>query len=75
MINPLHTAQAEMETAFKPQNEFEFLSKLSGTGVIPLLALKYFFNVKLTFEMVTVRGQQHTFSTHERMFLRKCQRF
>ena len=25
--------------------------------------------------MSTVRGQQHSFSTHERMFLRKCQRF
>ena len=29
------------------------------------------FEVKLTFEMLTVRGQQHSFSTHERMFLRK----
>ena len=31
--------------------------------------------VKLTFEMLTVRGQQHSFSTHERMFLWKCQSF
>ena len=30
---------------------------------------------KLTFEMITVRGQQHSFSTHERLFLWKCQRF
>ena len=34
-----------------------------------------FFLVKLTFEMLTVRGQQHSFSTHERMFLWKCQSF
>ena len=27
------------------------------------------FYVKLTFEMFTVRGQQHPYSTHERMFL------
>ena len=33
------------------------------------------FEVKLTFEMLTVRGQQHSFSTHERVFLRKCQNF
>ena len=26
-------------------------------------------------EMLTVRGQQHSFSTHERMFLWKCQSF
>ena len=29
--------------------------------------------MKLAFEMLTVRGQQHSFSTHERMFLGKCQ--
>ena len=34
-----------------------------------------YFEVKLTFEMLTVRGQQHSFSTHERMFLWKCQSF
>ena len=33
------------------------------------------FEVKLTFEMLTVRGQQHSFSTHERVFLWKCQSF
>ena len=27
------------------------------------------FEVKLTFEMLTVRGQQHSFSTHERVFV------
>ena len=27
------------------------------------------------FEMLTVRGQQHSFSTHERMFLGQCQSF
>ena len=35
----------------------------------------YIFEVKLTFEMITVRGQQHSFSTYERMFLWKCQSF
>ena len=30
---------------------------------------------ELRFEMLTVRGQQHSFSTHERVFLWKCQRF
>ena len=34
-----------------------------------------YFQVKLTFEMLTVCGQQHSFSTHERMFLWKCQSF
>ena len=29
---------------------------------------EYFFKVKLTFEMLTVRGQQYSFSTHERVF-------
>ena len=33
------------------------------------------FEVKLTFEMLTVRGQQHSSSTPERMFLWKCQSF
>ena len=33
------------------------------------------FEVKLIFEMLTVRGQPHSFSTHERMFLWKCQVF
>ena len=35
----------------------------------------YIFEVKLTFEMLTVREQQHIFSTHERMFIWKCQSF
>ena len=33
------------------------------------------FEVKLTFEMLTVRGQQHSFSTYGWMFLWKCQSF
>ena len=40
-----------------------------------LLVGWHFFKVKLTFEMLTVRGQQHSFSTHERVFLWKCQSF
>ena len=36
---------------------------------------KDIFQVKLTFEILTVRGHQHSFSTHERVFLWKCQRF
>ena len=34
-----------------------------------------YFWTKLTFEMLTVRGKQHSFSTHERMFMWKCQSF
>ena len=34
----------------------------------------YIFEVKLLFEMLTVRGKRH-FSTHERVFLWKCQSF
>ena len=33
------------------------------------------FKVELTFEMLTVRGQRHSFSTRERMFLWKYWRF
>ena len=33
------------------------------------------FEVKVTIEMLTVRGQQHSFSTHERVFLWKYQSF
>ena len=32
-------------------------------------ALNDIFEVKLTVELLTVRGQQHSFSTHERVFL------
>ena len=41
----------------------------TGSGGIDI------FKVKLTLEMLAVRGQQHSFSTHERVFLWKCQRF
>ena len=41
----------------------------TGSGGIDI------FEVKLTFEMLTVRGQQHSFSTHERMFLWNWQSF
>ena len=34
-----------------------------------------YFLVKLIFEMLTVRSQQHSFSTDSRMFFWKCQRF
>ena len=40
-------------------------------GLVSLI----FFKVKFTFEMLTLRGQQHSISTHERMFLWKCQSF
>ena len=33
------------------------------------------FEVKLTFDFSTVHGQQHSFSTHERMLFWKCQSF
>ena len=41
----------------------------TGSGGIDI------FEVKLTFDMLTVRGQQHSFSAHERVFLWKCQSF
>ena len=41
----------------------------TGSGGIDI------FEVKLTFDMLTVRGQQHSFSTHERAFLWKCQSY
>ena len=41
----------------------------TGSGGIDI------FEVKLTFAMLTVRGQQHSFSTHERGLLWKCQSF
>ena len=34
-----------------------------------------YFEVKLTFQILTVRGQQHSFLTHQRVFLWKCQSF
>ena len=53
------------------------LSYQGQTIAVPLLLNtssggKDIFEVKLTFEMLTVRGQQHSFSTHERVFLGKC---
>ena len=41
----------------------------TGFGIIDI------FEVKLPFEMSTVCGQQHSFSTHERVFLWKSQSF
>ena len=36
---------------------------------------KDIFEVKLKFGMLTVRGQQHSYSTHKLVFLWKCQSF
>ena len=47
-----------------------FYSTYCHMGLLPDI-----FEVKLTFEMLTVLGQQHSFSTHERIFLWKCQSF
>ena len=52
----------------------------TGTKLIPVLVSYTWphvdiFEVKLTFEMLTMRGHQHSFSTHERLFLWKCQSF
>ena len=41
----------------------------TGSGSIDI------FEVKITFEMLTVHGQQHSFLAHERVFLWKCQSF
>ena len=45
------------------------MSGNTGSGRIDV------FDIKVTFEMLTARGQQHSFSTHERMFLWKYQSF
>ena len=39
------------------------------------LVVQIFFEVKWTFEMLTVRGQHHSFSRHGLLFLWKCQFF
>ena len=57
--------------------QFTYMQKCSR--VINSLVITYMIwpflivEVKLTFEMLTVHGQQHSFSTHERVFLWKCQ--
>ena len=43
--------------------------------IINIYIYLYIYKVKLTFELLIVRGQQHSFSTHERMLLWKCQSF
>ena len=54
-----------------------YLFELSGPDICcPMLLNSGFgginiFAVKLTFDMLSVRGQQHSFLTHERMFLWK----
>ena len=46
------------------------------TGVYQACATVFFiFEVKLAFEMLTVLGKQHSFLTHERVFLGQCQSF
>ena len=50
-------------------------NKTTKWSNVTCTTLKIFFEVKLTFEMLTVRGQQHSFSTHERVFLWNCQSF
>ena len=47
---------------------------LQSLGCLIIIYI-YIFEVKLTFEMLTARGQQHSFSTQERVFLWKCQSF
>ena len=44
-----------------------------STNNIRTIVIIAIFEVKLTFEMLTVCGQQHSFSTHERVFWWKCQ--
>ena len=61
---------ADCSNPFSYQGQtFDLLVLNTGSGVI------YIFGVKLTFELLTVCGQQHSFSTHERMPLWKYQSF
>ena len=40
-----------------------------------IINITWYLKVKLTLEMLTVRGLQHSILTHERVYLRKCQSF
>ena len=46
-----------------------------GESEIVYLIDIHIFVVKLTTKILTMRGQQHSFSTHERKFLWKCRSF
>ena len=62
-IKPSQTSCHQMPLHLIPSASGQFQT---GSGIL---------EVKLTFEMLTVRGQQHLFWTHERVFLWKCQSF
>ena len=49
-----------------------FSDHLSYQGQTFAVPCFWILEVKLTFEMLTMRGQQHSFSTHKQMFLWKC---
>ena len=58
-----------------PQVWFAGMCQQIWLGVRGSVSVPKWRIASLTFEMSTVLGQQHSFSTHEQMFLWKCQSF
>ena len=74
LISFLSSAHVENTSVRKKRTSIELHVMTSHTIALANL-YSFIFEVKLTLEMLTVHGQQHSFSTHERVFLRKCQSF
>ena len=73
MSRPEGDSNPQPSDSCECSNHFNYQSQTFAVHVFEywLWQCRY-FEVKLTFEMLTVRGKQHAFSTHERMFLWKC---
>ena len=67
--------QVILNEIYQRKVELEINIKMLVPCQSALVLLRLFFEVRLTFEMLTVRGQQHSFSTHGRVFLGKFQGF
>ena len=73
-----YTKSSGMAKSTHYMGHWNHIITMYGISSIPIgkgHALCYNFEVKLTFEILTLRGQQHSFSTREEMFLWKCQSF
>ena len=56
-----------------PESEYQVPDNVNKKAKLSINALSNdLFEIKLTFEMLTVRRQQHLFPTHELMILWKC---
>ena len=65
--------QVNLNKIYQRIVELEINIKMLVPCQSALVLLRNFFKVKLTFEILAVRGQQHSFLTHERVFLGRCQ--